>query len=90
MQEVITKTQLITQLDELTDSKNWIIKTDNTTYEYHFIPKKCNCGGVSETGYGYSSAEETIKAAIERALVVNSQGFHTHLNKVVKDKKGRK
>lgn len=84
----MTKAQLLYRLDELTDSKNWINKTDSTTYEYHFIPKKCNCGGVSETGYGFLSAEETIKAAIERALVVNSQGFHTHLNKVVKDKKG--
>ena len=90
MLQEMTKAQLIHLLDELTDSKNWIIKTDNTTYEYHFIPKKCNCGGVSETGYGYPSAEETIKAAIARALVVNSQGFHTHLNKVVKDKKGQK
>lgn len=86
----MTKAQLIYRLDELTDSKNWIIKTDSTTYEYHFIPKKCNCGGVAEIGYGYLSGEEAIKAAIQRAVVVNTQGFHTHYNKVVKDKKGNK
>jgi hypothetical protein len=90
MLQEMTKTQLYYQLDTLTDSKNWIIKTDSTTYEYHFIPKKCNCGGVPEIGYGYPSAEEAIKAAIEKALIVNSQGFHTHYNKVVKDKKGTK
>jgi hypothetical protein len=76
-----------TELEKATNGKYWIIKTDSTTYEYHFIPLSCDCGGVSETGYGYLSADEAIKAALDRALVVNTQGFHTHYAKVVKDKK---
>ena len=84
------KSTLIQELNAATRGSNWIIKTDRTTYEYHFIPRSCNCGGVPETGYGYSSAEEALKAALDRAKVVNTQGYHTHYSKVVKDKKGTK
>ena len=75
------------QLEKATNGKYWIIKSDSTTYEYHFIPRSCDCGGVSEIGYDYLSYEEAIKAALDRALIVNSQGFHNHYAKIVKDKR---
>ena len=75
------------QLEKATNGAYWLIKSDSTTYEYHFVPLSCKCGGVPETGYDYLSYEEAMKAALDRALIVNSQGFHNHYAKIVKDKR---
>jgi hypothetical protein len=79
--------EITTQLKQATNGKYWIIKSDSTTWEYHFVPLSCNCGGVPEIAYDFLSHEEAVKAALDRALIVNTQGFHNHYSKIVKDKR---
>ena len=55
-----------------------IIKSNATEYEYHFIPKGCNCGGTAGLGFGFPTYEIAIWEAIKEAKQIASQGFHYH------------
>ena len=74
------------ELDSITKA-HWIIKSDSTTYEYHFIPLGCDCGGVPEIGWEFDSVERALIVAIERAKYLNDIKYHWHANKKVRNKK---
>jgi len=71
-------TDLKTELDSLTEGKFHIIKSNATEYEFHFVPKGCNCGGTAGLGFGFPSYEIALWEALKEAKQIAEQGFHYH------------
>jgi hypothetical protein len=66
------------ELKDLTNGDCHIIKSNATEYEYHFVPKGCNCGGTSGLGFGFPSYEVALWEALKEAKKIQEQGWHSH------------
>lgn len=65
----------------------WFLQ-DGGTYEYSFIPKGCDCGGLAGRGSGFPTYEIAVWEALKEATTITAQGFHSHGNgKKYKNKK---
>lgn len=73
-----TAEAILIQIDALTDGRLDVIKTDSKTYEYHFVPKGCKCGGVVGVDSGFNSYEEALASALVKAVRIDAQGWHSH------------
>lgn len=71
-------TDLKMEIESLIEGDLHIIKSNATEYEYHFIPKGCNCGGTAGLGYGLPSYEIALWEAHKLAKQIQEQGFHYH------------
>jgi hypothetical protein len=55
----------------------WFIQ-DHGTYEFSFIPKGCECGGIAGQGHGFPTYEIAVWEALKAAKQITAQGFHYH------------
>lgn len=66
------------ELNDLVNGNFHIIKSTETEYEYHFVPKGCNCGGTAGLGFGFPSYEIALWEALKEAKQIAEQGWHSH------------